>query len=390
MEVDMLMRTIIVVLLAVGTAGVASAMEGDSLWSRSYSDSPRDIANSLIQCSDGNFLLAGDASVNGVALVKVAPNGDQLWFRTYAPNLYNIAYDVTEAADGGYVFAGSAWENDSLHMQVWMCKTNANGDSLWSRFFGTEEAETAHHIITTSDGGYLVTCRCSSESQVYIWIIKTDSNGDSLWSRRYDSVWAGEAIETYDGYYMVTCCHPQYDWAQIIKIDAAGNTIWTQIYPFVPALYCMTETQNHDILLANTMLMKINSAGDTLWTRSISDSLFYQAYDAIETADGGYLLTGRSIYYDFYLMKTNSEGEFLWSKTYNSGWADVAHACVQGNDGDYRIAGYRQDGYRAEMWLVCAEGSASPVQSSPVIHPASFILHPPSPNPFNPSIALSY
>ncbi len=397
LEVKMLRQTIFMAILVVDMAGVARALEGDSLWSHTYSTTPWDKAYSIIQCRDGNYLMAGETAQVGTAfskaaLVKVAPQGDQLWFQSYAqfPN-DNVAYGVVEAHDGGYVFAGFTNRNDSLNEQVWICKTDTNGNALWSRTYGDESHERACNIIATSDEGYLLTCWSIGEGT---WIIKTDINGDSLWSQRIDGLVAVCSIVTYDGN-ILTAGMNVYMSTYILKINNDGDTLWTRSYANIPMPYCMLETYSHDILLAGNMLMKINSYGDTLWTRTIVDTTFHYAVGVLESDDGGYILAGNSgdpIWEDdFMLMKTSASGEWLWSRNYDSGWGDMANSFVRGNDGNYRIAGYRHYEYRAEIWLVCAEGPSSAVEPVPMeIHPSAFILHPASPNPFNSSTVLSY
>jgi hypothetical protein len=96
--------------------------------------------------------------------------------------------------DNGYTFIGNTKSVGSGSYDVFLVHTDANGDTLFTRAFGTSESESGLSVIQTADGGYAICGRQQTfpngipESDGLI--IKTDGNGDMLWSYIYgDTMW---------------------------------------------------------------------------------------------------------------------------------------------------------------------------------------------------------
>lgn len=88
-------------------------------------------------------------------------------------------------------------------------------------------------------------------------------------------------------------------------------------------------------------VIKMNSAGALQWTRTIGGPSLDRASDIIQTSDGGYVITGRTGYWEFgiYAVKLDSLGNLQWSKKIYYGLFDQGHAIIQTADGGYAIAG---------------------------------------------------
>jgi hypothetical protein len=92
----------------------------------------------------------------------------------------DIGYSVQQTTDGGYIIAGSITFGNP---DVWLIKTNANGDTLWTKTFGGGEAEIGLSVQQTNDGGYIITGLIGggyASGDPDVWLIKTNSNGDTL------------------------------------------------------------------------------------------------------------------------------------------------------------------------------------------------------------------
>ena len=65
---------------------------------------------------------------------------------------------------------------------IWLIKTDANGDEEWNQTFGGEGVDIGYSVQESSDGGYIITGFSSSlfpnGDQGGLWVIKTDENGD--------------------------------------------------------------------------------------------------------------------------------------------------------------------------------------------------------------------
>jgi hypothetical protein len=118
-------------------------------------------------------------SVLLLALASAVPvSAQQRWERNYGGGGQDQGNSVKQTTDGGYIVAG--WTNSFGDSgQVYLIKTNASGDTLWTRTYGGAIRDFSQSVQQTSDGGYIVagwTNSFGNDWQVYL--IKTDANGN--------------------------------------------------------------------------------------------------------------------------------------------------------------------------------------------------------------------
>ncbi len=98
-------------------------------------------------------------------------------------------------------------------------------------------------------------------------------------------------------------------------------------------------------------------AQDTLWTRTYGGFDIDQAYNAYQTADGGYIIGGSTWSFglgqsDYYLVKTDSNGDSLWARTYGLSFhQDELREMRPTFDGGFVLAGYAYS-ESADDWIV--------------------------------------
>src|ERR1700741_4587691 len=100
--------------------------------------------------------------VLGVIALSSNAQPDSLWNRTYGGTHVDAAYSVQKTSDGGYVLAGYTMSFSGGTPDFWLVKTNANGDSLWSRRYGGRGSDICLAVQQTSDGGYALAGHPSS------------------------------------------------------------------------------------------------------------------------------------------------------------------------------------------------------------------------------------
>ena len=265
---------------------------GDTLWSRTYGGEENDGGYSVQQTSDSGYILVGDAKSFGdtladVFLIKTDPHGDTLWTRTYGDTLPDAGYSVEQTSDGGYIIAGMAnYTYAPFTCDVYLVKTDAQGDTLWSRIHGhTGFADHGHSVQQTSDGGYIIAGTAFFSASVggmdRMYLIKTDSQGDTLWTRTYldrDRSCGYSVTQTYDGGYNVA--------GESFLSDGAGRLAY---------------------------IVRTDSKGDTLWTRTYGHPWISNAFSVRQTSDSGFVVAGMikpsMKLREFYLVKMNDFGE---------------------------------------------------------------------------------
>jgi uncharacterized delta-60 repeat protein len=133
---------------------------GNQQWNKTYGGSSDDVAYSVQQTSDSEYVVAGYTDSFSVRyrnfwLVKTDASGDHQWNKTYGDMWYEEAYSVQQTSDGGYILAGYSFPIGHGQEDFWLVKTNSTGNMQWNRYYGGSSSEEAYSVQQTSDGGYI-------------------------------------------------------------------------------------------------------------------------------------------------------------------------------------------------------------------------------------------
>ena len=385
------MRTgvLLVVSVLLSAGCLASIASAQTNWARTYGGAIVDFVSSVQQTSEGGYIIAGTTNSFGAGdedfyLIKTNAQGDTLWTRTYGGTGREEGYSVEQTNDGGYIITGFTESFGAGRGDCYLVKTDAQGDTLWTRTYGGPWPEMGLSVQQTTDGGYVLAGVTQSfgagDNDVYL--IKTNARGDTLWTRTYGGSNADEGYavqQTTDGGYVV--CARTYSFGAgaddvwLIKTDAQGDTLWTRTYGggSVEQGHSVQQTSDGGYIVggrtssfgaAAVYLIKTNALGDTLWTRVYADSGQAMGYSARQTADGGYIVAGftqtfyaaRTI--DVYLIKTDAQGDTLWTRTYGGGRSNEKGYSIQlTSDGGFVVTGYTKPfDAGAEFYLIKTNG----------------------------------
>ncbi len=210
---------------------------GDTLWTRTYGGAGEDYAFSARQTKDSGFIICGTtysygAGQSDIYLVKTDAAGDTQWTRTYGGTEHEHGHSVLQTADSGYVICGTTYSFGAGDADIWLIRTDADGDTLWTRTFGGDTADLGHSVFATSDGGFVLCGQTMSfgAGSYDAWLIKTDSIGDTLWSRTFGGTSddRGYSVQqTADGGYVIDGYTNSFGAGEgdfyLIKTDADGH-----------------------------------------------------------------------------------------------------------------------------------------------------------------------
>jgi hypothetical protein len=224
-------------------------------------------------------------------------------------------------------------------------KLNSSGVLQWQKCLGGSDWDEASSIAQTTDGGYIVAGYSSSNDSdvsgnhglLDYWVVKLNSSGDIQWQKclggsDYDE--ASSIAQTADGGFIVAGRSYSNDG------DVSG-------YHGTPGYY------------GDYWVVKLNSSGDIIWQKCLGGSSDDWAYSIAQTADGGFIVAGRSCsndgdvtgwhegydvdhrpISDYWVLKLNSSGDIIWQKSLGGSSYDWAWSIAQTTDGGFIVAGY--------------------------------------------------
>ncbi|MBI4980591.1 hypothetical protein HZC30_03485 [Candidatus Woesearchaeota archaeon] len=377
---------------------------GNKLWEKTFGGESGDIARSVQQTSDGGYIITGsyqsyrikngtipeDTKVENVRLqkilakwperiktkynprgeifyligseaylVKTDANGNMIWEKTFGDFYNENAYSIQQTSDGGYIVVGDTGSfgvspytakelGQSAPEDVYLVKTDANGNEQWNKVFGGKYVDVGYSVQQSSDGGYIIAGFTvqNNRTEPYIYngywggqgvadayLIKTDSDGNKLWEKTFGENYTDEVAfsvqQTSDGGYILT-----------------GLT------------GVMEDTHSGQPRDSDVYLLKTDENGNKVWERKFGRGEFGrskidEAFSVKQTSDGGYIIAGKSST-DAYLIKTDAIGNKLWEKTFGGGSGQTVQ---QASDGGYIIIGVVNYEIGGEGQLLESRGS---------------------------------
>jgi len=233
-------------------------------WEQSYGGSSTENLTDIISTNDGGYLLAGysessDGNVGGnngnddYWIVKTNAFGTLQWEQNFGGSNADYLRSVVQTSDGGYVLGGLSSSSDgdvgnnNGNSDYWIVKINASGVLQWEQNYGGSNYESIANIIETSDGGLIIGGSSITSSGRDYWIVKINSFGTLQWQEYYgtsgsDSLTSVEEMN--DGGLLLV----GFDDMRIIKTNGFGVLEWEQTYGNYYTL-SGTETNDGGILL---------------------------------------------------------------------------------------------------------------------------------------------
>jgi len=340
-------------------------------WERTYgSATGADNGASVQQTADGGYIIAGTYSlvpgIYDIYLIKTDAKGDTLWTKTYGGANQDNGTSIQQTNDGGYIITGYTFSFGAGLSDVYLIKTDANGDTLWTKTFGGTNDDLATSVRQTADKGYIITgwTKSFGTGLIDVYLIKTNVNGDTLWTKTFGGInddGGGSVQQTTDKGYIITGWTKSFgagsDDVYLIKTDSLGDTLWTKTFGGINNEQggSVQQTADGGFIITGTTnsfgagfkdvyVIKTDVNGDTLWTKTFGGIITDQGSSIQQTTDGGYIITGNTYSFgsgsnDVYLIKTNVNGDTLWTKILGGISADLGRSVQQTTDGGYIITG---------------------------------------------------
>ncbi|OHB90345.1 MAG: hypothetical protein A3D89_04325 [Planctomycetes bacterium RIFCSPHIGHO2_02_FULL_52_58] len=296
-------------------------------WVATYGGANHERAHSIRQTADGGYVVAGYTESfstierhgqkdRDIWVLKLRADGAVEWQKTYGGDNADEAHSIQQTSDGGYIVAGWTLSFDKRGV-CWVLKLNSVGNVEWQKLYGGDGGERADSIQQTSDGGYVVAGKTRSfgAGKVDFWVLKLRPDGTVDWEKTYGGEdWddARSIQQTRDGGYVV-----------------AGST----------SSFVTRGEETPDM-----WVLKLRSDGVIEWQKTYGGDNWDSVNSIQQTLDGGYIIAGETRSFgnengDFWVLKLRTDGTVEWQKTYGGDRGDRAYSVQQATDGGYIVGG---------------------------------------------------
>ncbi len=269
----------------------------DTLWSRVYESIPGE-GRSIIVVPNG-LVIAGtipeytDSGGPHVLMLMMDDTGNIVWSNS---DCQGVGLSVAAAPDGGYLVVGQSY----IEHNLLLARYDKEGDTVWTKTYGSGNFDEGCSISSTSDGNYVVTGTRDASATGQngrLWWLKLNQNADVLWEHSLGAT-------NYD-----------YWGTSIQELDSGGFIIGG-------------GSGEHGVEVdKNLVVIRTDASGNPEWTREHYACLYFAdptPYWVAKTADGGFIATGMG----FNLLKLDSAGEIEWERHYSS----ALSCCVKQTD----------------------------------------------------------
>ena len=166
--------------------------DGNKEWEQTYGGPDYDFAETVQQTLDGGYIVAGHTQSFGAGnydiwIIKTDSQGEIEWEKIYGTTDVEIVFSVLQTFDGGYIFAGYVHLHETGCSGMLLLKTDSKGNQEWEKIYGASNCANAYSIQQTSDGGYIAAgdIHLSEERCYDFWLVKTDSYGNIEWDKTF-------------------------------------------------------------------------------------------------------------------------------------------------------------------------------------------------------------
>ncbi len=317
---------------------------GNELWTQYFGGSQIDNVKHLIRASGGGYFISGSSKSYGsgesdIWIIKASSSGLIEWNKNFGTSHNEYGGSILENNDGSLLLIGNGDLNNSGDQDIWLIKTNSQGDSLWSKTYGGSGNEIGNDIVSIGDSSYIILGSTSSfgNGGSDIFIIKIDGNGNEEWNLNYGGTsdeFGQSIIHTSDNGFVILSSIESYgignNAVNIIRINSSGEIIWEKTFgggDGIQGTNTLQNTMDDNFILTyntynhikngyDTWLVKINDSGFIEWGRKFSNEGGELGFSCQQTLDGGYVVTGSTFnlgygekdFGDLWLLKTDEKG----------------------------------------------------------------------------------
>ncbi|HNR85826.1 MAG TPA: T9SS type A sorting domain-containing protein [Taishania sp.] len=243
---------------------------GNYLWSSSYGGTETDWGRRVKHVANEGYFVGGftNSSGNGAydfALWKIDETGNELWFKTFGTDGRERMHDMAITSDSGFVLVGETNKTTDGLTDVYVVRTDASGNELWTKQFANDGEDNAFSIKMLDDSTFIVAGTRFIGTKNEAWFMRLQDNGDTLWTNHH-------SINSFD--------------FKVNDIEIVSGVI----YGIGAIKDNVNNTYNHHIIL------KVNATNGSLIGSDISGSNYMQGQAITTFAQNGLFCVATSMF----------------------------------------------------------------------------------------------
>ncbi|MDA3886314.1 MAG: hypothetical protein PF638_12035 [Candidatus Delongbacteria bacterium] len=316
-------------------------INGTKEWFKAYGADSSEVGMAVIQTIDSGYVVLGytfslGAGEYDIWLVKLDVDGNEEWNKTFGGARTDIGNYIQQTTDNGFIIVGTTQSFEDGYRNVWLIKTDENGNEEWNQIYGTSDQERGKCVQQTADGGYIITgsrdvfdVYTGSDSDVLL--LKTDNSGAIEWEKvlgeEDNDEYGNSVIETSDGGFIIASTNTVFSYVEglwILGTDSIGNVIWSREKDSYPddliGNYISPTTDDGFVIVgkvesnsyggvSDIILLKYGNNGSFKWDQLYGEEIGAEyGYSVQETTDYGFIITGNENIFDILLIKTDENG----------------------------------------------------------------------------------
>ncbi len=150
-------------------------------WDFFFGGAQNEIGKDMKQVSDG-YVIVGTTTSEGsggsdVYLIKISEQGVLQWSKTFGGAADDEGEAISLTEDGGFIITGSTESEGEGGKDVFLIKTDAEGNQVWTKSFGGTRNDVGRIVLQTQDKGFLVLSTIVFENNNMLALIKTNETG---------------------------------------------------------------------------------------------------------------------------------------------------------------------------------------------------------------------
>jgi hypothetical protein len=357
-------------------SGLLNAQNNPITFYKTISDNGQSRGVTVEETTDGGFILTGvtsdgDYGGDDILLIKTDRTGRTLWTKTFGTSRNDYGWAVRQTKDSSYVIAGYSDGIGNGGMDIYLMKTDNNGNLLWSNSYGGDKDDYGWDIRLTADGGYVIAGQTESQGngEIDACLLKVDPSGNQQWFKTY----GGEKVdrifsvqETKDGGFITAGITYSYESVSAndrdgyyLKTDALGNQEWFKVIggDQYDVLHEVDRTDDQGFFFTgygesyaesgyrDVYLFKTDQNGEKQWLKAVGTIGEERGIKGIQTSDGGYAVVGiTSDNRNLYLVKSDKEGNVSWTKSIgNENEVEFGYTIRETQDGGFILTGHTEN-----------------------------------------------